>query len=214
MRKRTNSSGEPANGGTTDAPVTSNDAPGSTDGTVNDPEIIAGFDAFDPGSIGNAGADTGTGTGGPTPIKRRGRKPGTRNAPKAVQENIAGGVEKVLLSMHAIMAAFTGIEHLALDPTEAKTLSDGIMEVQRHYPIAIDPKTMAWVNLAVIAGSIYIPRVIVIRNESKARGPARVQSIRPEPLTSKPNGAPAPPIQPITNPSQLYMGMDGAGLGD
>lgn len=52
---------------------------------------------------------------------------------------------------------------LMLDPRESEQMAKAIAEVQRHYPMVVDPKIVAWTNLAAVAGMIYIPRVVSAR---------------------------------------------------
>lgn len=72
-------------------------------------------------------------------------------------------------------AAFTRVDELALEKDESKMLADAIGEVAKHYPMTIDPKTLAWVNLATCAGMIYGPRVFLynkrVSNERKKQAP-------------------------------------------
>lgn len=46
-------------------------------------------------------------------------------------------------------------------------MSEAIAEVAKHYPMTIDPKTMAWINLASCAGMIYGPRAYMIANRKR-----------------------------------------------
>lgn len=46
-------------------------------------------------------------------------------------------------------------------------LADAAGEVSKHYPMTIDPKTLAWVNLATAAGMVYGPRVYLINSRKK-----------------------------------------------
>ena len=64
--------------------------------------------------------------------------------------------------MHQIMAAGLQTPELALDPSESKAIAEGIQNVAQHYPVAIDPKTMAWINLGIVCSSVYGPRMVAI----------------------------------------------------
>jgi hypothetical protein len=69
------------------------------------------------------------------------------------------------------MAAAISVPELALADTEAAALAAAVAEVSRHYPMTIDPKTLAWFNLAGCAATIYGPRVYLARsriNQEKA----------------------------------------------
>lgn len=57
---------------------------------------------------------------------------------------------------------------IALEKSEAKALAEATAEVAKHYPMAIDPKTIAWVNLATCMGLTYGPRVYMLRKRLDA----------------------------------------------
>lgn len=81
----------------------------------------------------------------------------------------------MLLSTHHILAAALQTPELALQKAEAKGLADALAEVSSHYPMAIDPKTMAWVNLATCVGITYGPRVYMIRKRMEADSAAKMR---------------------------------------
>lgn len=99
--------------------------------------------------------------------RKRGRKAGGNSAKNSHPVNIAG-IESVLLSMHAMMAAGLQAPEMAIEADEAKMLAEAVAEVQRHYPMVIDPRVMAWVNLVSAAGMVYGPRVYMIRKRKIA----------------------------------------------
>lgn len=47
---------------------------------------------------------------------------------------------------------------LKVDEAEAKAVAEAVAEVAKHYNVAPDPKTQAWINLALIVGTVYGPR--------------------------------------------------------
>lgn len=76
----------------------------------------------------------------------------------------------MLYSAHQMLAAFTRVEELALEKDESKLLADAVAEVALHYPMTIDPKVLAWSNLAMCAGMVYGPRVFLYNTrKSKER---------------------------------------------
>lgn len=94
-------------------------------------------------------------------------------------------------------------------------LADGMAGVARFYPVHIDPKVVAWLNFAGIAGTIYGTRFVAIRARMRAEARTRPQQT-PGPVAvpkqaassppnnagqAKPNGMPG--IR-LTNPHQLY----------
>lgn len=81
-----------------------------------------------------------------------------------------------------MLAYATGAQELRLETPEAKELAKAIGEVQEHYPLALDPKTQAWINLAMVAGFVYGPRFYAMRQRKRgkvinAKSPER----KPEP---------------------------------
>lgn len=56
-------------------------------------------------------------------------------------------------------------------------MAEAIVKVSEQYDHAMNPKVLAWVNLAMVAGGIYGTRVVAIRArlaaESKAKGAGR-----------------------------------------
>ena len=115
--------------------------------------------------------DAGTGAGSGSPDsgsgpRRRGRKPGSTNKPKANTASVVG-IEKILLSTHQMMAAFLSVPELAIDEQEAALIASASAEVAKHYDIVPDPKTQAWINLAMALGAVYGPRAYIIYNKSR-----------------------------------------------
>lgn len=85
-------------------------------------------------------------------------------------------------------AAFFAIPEIAIDETEARALADATAEVAKHYDFLPDPKTQAWLNLAIIAGGIYGMRFWVIWNKP-------VQPAQPAPSIVPGTAAPTDNIQ-------------------
>lgn len=69
--------------------------------------------------------------------------------------------------MHAIAAGALSAPELAIDGEEAKLIAGATAEVARHYNIAPDEKTQAWINLAMALGAVYGPRAFVMLNKPK-----------------------------------------------
>jgi hypothetical protein len=113
--------------------------------------------------------------------------------------------------MHVMAAAFFQAPELVLAPAEARALSDATAAVAAHYDAMIDPRTAAWLNLAMVAGGIYGTRAMAIwgrkKQEEPKRGPAPVAEF-PQPKRQAANGAPAPAAGRPPNPSDIF------GLGD
>jgi hypothetical protein len=165
---------------------------------------VAGFDLHDPGESYN---DAGTDTGDYQP-RRRGRKPGSKNKPKIGEEkassNIAENLERLLLSVHTMGSAFFSCPELELDPEEAKSLARAIREVAKHYPITLDPKRLALIELGTVCAMIYGTRAVVIyrriTNESNKPHAVPTPIKRATSSTQPVNSATTPQPQTTTNP--------------
>lgn len=147
------------------------------DGTENGGN---GGDYIDPAQIGDSAGsgDSGNSTGnstGKTPGKR-GRKPGQANKKKTSPVLEASSIEKILLSVHGMLAGMLKSPIWEIDKEEAQSLGKAIAEVQALYPVAVSDKMLAWVNLGITASSIYIPRIIV-NQRLKTEGVKRENNI-------------------------------------
>lgn len=72
-------------------------------------------------------------------------------------------------------AAFLKVPQLVLSEDESKKLAEAITSVTELYDIPLmDEKTQVWVNLAMVAGSIYGPRIVAHTLEKKASKPVPV----------------------------------------
>jgi hypothetical protein len=115
-------------------------------------------------------------------------------------------IGELLFSIHLTLAEFTGWEELQLEKEESKELGGAVREFAKFYGVAFDPKKVALFNLCLVAGKLYIPRAIAIKNrlsEPAAKGPQLVQ--QPKPAV---NGMPMPP-QTVSlsgmSPSDLWQ---------
>jgi hypothetical protein len=141
----------------------------------------------------------------PEPIRRgRGRPAGSTNKSKAESGlsekplNI-NGVEKILFSIHTILAAVADTEELAIDEKEAKELAAAIAGVTNEYLIVMSPKTAAWVELGRVCGVIYGPRAVNVWFEAKNKR----ATINPAPRPQRPEAPPAQ--QPEFNPTKIVL---------
>lgn len=78
-----------------------------------------------------------------------------------------------MLSLHTIAANLTKVPELALADEEARSIAKAVARVSEHYDIAASEKTLAWVNLAMIAGSVYGPRILAYELRKKAENDAK-----------------------------------------
>ena len=92
-------------------------------------------------------------------------------------------------------SAILKIPELALDAKEAHALAEAASNVLKYYPIALDEKTSAWVNLGMVGMGIYGTRALAFHN--------RLKSERLRRLTPAPGPVPTGPI-PVAN----GVGMD------
>lgn len=157
---------------------------------------------------GDSGTGDGTGSGEPV-VRKRGRPKGSSNSPKKKASVDLAGIEALLMSVHTMMAAAMKAPEMALDPKEAEALASAISTVQEHYPVSWAPKTMAWLNLGMVAGGIYGPRIFVLAAKRKPKATPAAPVIMPMPKS--PEKAAAVPAG--TTPSQLFpMGYDPSNL--
>jgi len=119
--------------------------------------------------------------------KKRGRKPGSKNKPKPqISQNL--GIEKTLLAIHTMGAAYFKIPELMLTPKEAEAVSEAIEDVAQYYPIGLNPVYVAWGNLAMVLFGTYGTRLGAYRVRMAAQRAAESQQAMMQP-SAGPNGA-------------------------
>jgi hypothetical protein len=74
-----------------------------------------------------------------------------------------------------MLAGITKTAELALDQNESKMLAQAIADVAKFYPVAVDPKTIAWINLTMVAGMVYGPRIVAIAYKPPKEKPDNVR---------------------------------------
>jgi hypothetical protein len=149
--------------------------PGNSDATGNATEPATGEPAAEPERRG------------------RGRPPGSTNKPKAAGGVKAetdkplniNGVEKILFSIHTVLAAIADTSEIAIDEKEAKELAAAIAGVTNEYIIVMSPKTAAWMELGRVCGVIYGPRAVNLWLEARAKQKAPIP-LRPRPQADTP----------------------------
>lgn len=154
--------------------------PGNDDGNIVDPESAAPARDAD----GNPGSD-----GNDQPRRKRGRPPGSGNKAKAsANPVISGGIEKTLLSIHKMGAAFFSAPEWELQENEAKSLAAAIAEVEKHYKIpGMSEEHAAILGLVLVAGSIYAPRIILTATKRKSKGRPQQQAQQEQPQMFTPS---------------------------
>lgn len=153
------------------------------DNSDSGPRIIT----IDPASVDAPGVGNGDGSGGgssdggPAGSGGRTRRKYTRRATSGgkAQTLPLDVLSGILLSSHAMLAGITRTAELAIAPEEADTLARALSTVNAFYDVKVAEKTLAWVNLAMVAGTIYGTRLVAIRvrrgNERAARAATQPQ---------------------------------------
>ena len=135
---------------------------------------------IDPASIGTGSDGNGGTTGNDTGPKRRGRKPGSRNSPKAVPANI-DAIEALLYSVHQMLAFGTGVAELSIEHEEAHSVAAAYVQVARHYPVLQQSeKVLDWGGLLSALGMVYGTRLYAMRMKPRPAKPAQPQA-QPKP---------------------------------
>jgi hypothetical protein len=187
-----------------DATVKSDDR---IENRISDPEIINGIEVEsgpDTERIGdaNTGGEPRRNKDG-TISKRRGRKPGSRSEEKESLRLSSISLETLLYSIHAMGAEFLACKELELEKDEAKKLADAVQEVGKYYNVSFDPKKVAIVQLAVVAGGIYGPMFVQIRRRLKAEKIQRPPVPINRPQQEKQAQTPSRPLNEVS-PSEIW----------
>lgn len=124
-------------------------------------------EAIDPDTAVNASGDGDIDNSGGEPGERQRRKY-TRRAGTAKATLDVGALTGPLLSIHAMLASMTKSPELELSEAEASALSRGIAEVNRHYPMPVNPGYVAIGALCTCAFGIYRGKLVAIA-QRKAR---------------------------------------------
>jgi hypothetical protein len=139
---------------------------------------------------------------GNEPNERRERPAqGTRKAQKATPHavNATGGIERILYAIHTMGALI--VPELEISEAESEKLTKALAGVNSFYASSIDPKMLAWVELAGVAGAIYGPRAMAFMVRRKMEV-AEKQRPRVSPLAGvQPTQAAAPRV-PQPTPAQ------------
>jgi hypothetical protein len=96
---------------------------------------------------------------------------------------------------------FFDAPELALAPEEAKAMAESAATVAALYHHTLDPRTMAWIHLAMVCGGVYGTRVMAIRARIKAEEKAiPKQNVFPiagtESTKTRSSGSPIAPRTP------------------
>jgi len=133
----------------------------------------------------------------------------------------------VLLTAHGLLSGVLKVPELALEESEAGELAKALDAVNSFYRVEVAEKTLAWINLSMVAGTIYGTRLIAIRERRVA---ARAERRANAPIRPTPQAAPTmaergtdPEIEPemplaeglslddIGKPPEYFVGTPGFG---
>ena len=117
-------------------------------------------------------------------------------APQPTKKDIEGWGGMIYLG-HALMAGMLSVPELGIDRNEAQELSVASMNVMRHYGSAIlSEKTQDWIKLAMVMGSVYVPRMAKANSRVRAAKAAK-NAAGPQPGRNDLGGfeRPADPIE-------------------
>lgn len=90
---------------------------------------------------------------------------------------------------HAMLAGIVKAPELELDESEAGQLAVALSTVNAFYHVEVAEKTMAWVSLAMVAGTVYGSRLVAIgARRREERGATRARPVN------------AAPVQPVATP--------------
>lgn len=99
---------------------------------------------------------------------KRGRPRGSVNASKSATKEVSQDLSSILFSLHLMGATILKTPELALEEKESEQLGKAVARVNAEFGgMVLDPKTAAVVNLLIVAGGIYVPRVIAVANNRK-----------------------------------------------
>lgn len=114
--------------------------------------------------------------------RKRGRKPGSTSGdkPKARArvrdlDAKASGYAMGLYSIHAMLAVKAG-DVWSMEEEEAKRIGAAIANFEQHFPVNVDPKVVAAVQLCGVLAWSYGPRVAVTLQEVKERKRAKQEA--------------------------------------
>lgn len=70
-----------------------------------------------------------------------------------------------------MLATISRTPELQLTKEESGKLATAINDVNELYDFSVlPPEVMAWINLLMVAGTIYVPRFLVIKSKTKKKG--------------------------------------------
>jgi len=76
-------------------------------------------------------------------------------------------LSSVLAVLHSTVFSVIGATHLDLSADENLALASALDSLAEEYEVTVDSKTAAWMNLAMVAGSIYGSRAFLIYQQKQ-----------------------------------------------
>lgn len=137
---------------------------------VSEPEVINGYDAESPATERfTSGSDNvkRTKSGGIDRRTLRGRKSDTETGTKDKVRLTGEFIADMLMGIHAMGASILKTPEIALEKPEATQLGKSLQDLAAAYDHVVNPKTAAWIQLCIVTGAIYGPRVAAIRMREK-----------------------------------------------
>lgn len=149
--------------------------------TGNDPETTK--------QTGQAGKqESGTGTIDQEPIKPTLEEKTSRRKPRAKKSSAKLDLSKTsqeqlarqICAAHGIVDAILGSPGiLPISEDESAQLIVAVTEVMKQYKIKPNPKMVAWCQLCAVAGVLYVPRGIAMKNYLKTKRSQKQQQVQP-----------------------------------
>jgi hypothetical protein len=104
-------------------------------------------------------------TGEPSEGAEQVEKPKRTRAPnkKKSDKSDVSGLTSALVNIHALLAGMTQIPEIAIEREQAEVLATAASEVMQHYDFGMNAEQQAWVNLMMVAGSIYGSKVFAYK---------------------------------------------------
>lgn len=179
----------------------------------------SGVERVDPAAVATAAAADSGNVAGESRTDRAKRAWETRRAnlkggkavsvatkPASAQASVALNVNSVqfaLTGIHALLAAGLHAPELELSEVEAKTVSENLVAVARHYDLQATAKATDWSNFAISLGIVYGGRVtrIMARKNVEARA-KRARNAGLGAVAADIQSAAAPPAMPRTETIQ------------
>ena len=161
---------------------------GTVDGSGSEIGNLDGFTVYDPDSGKPAGSGSGSNDGGDTP-RRRGRKPGSKNASTKDTANLTGvDIKDILLSIHTMLAIRMSCPEMELTDDEAARMDKAVKRVMRHYPLNVSQKAVDTSMLFYVLADVYGTRAVAFYMKSKVEKEAENPAGNVAPFRF-PNGA-------------------------